>query len=590
MRPPRPCRQWREPLRELVDGHASLESVAAIERHAETCAGCAAELEVSRSIRGLLGGASEGELTRAGEDSFIESVFAQIDAGAEPRSAAEALPPRRRAPRSVAALGATSLVLAAAAALLLLLRGDAVRPPAPQESPAIAQRAGIAAADETAPGDSERAAPALKGADRVLVLGGERGRLDIVRFSADLESAVLASGFDAARSADLRALLLELGSLDSADLARGARGVLRGDGPVSLRGAAARLLGPRADARDRALIQTELDSLGLAAAQALLDGGDRGVALLWSAAQKSGKQGAVALDALIAASATGDVDPLDAMPEGTDASIAARVAVAAPAREASEFLRRFQATGDTPWLDAWATCDDAEEALARQLRRDTSRDTARARLVRATSVRPVSAALPLVMEALLDGDRIAPDALAALLPLGGAEALIGATASGRLQPGVEDAAWRAAIGTNADIMLEAALREGAAAVLLSAAVRAFEAGTSDDHTRLLLVRLAARANDDRDLCTRVDSLLHLAAIGPVGGPPAPALLEELAPLRQDPGPRVAAAAWMAWHALGGEFLSAPAAIQTALRRGGLPTALHARLTRAVDRLSGARRQ
>ena len=285
------------------------------------------------------------------------------------------------------------------------------------------------------------------------------------------------------------------------------------------------------------------------------------------------------------------MDPLDAMPEGTDASIAARVAVADPAREASEFLHRFQATGDAPWLDAWATRDDAEEALARQVRRDASRDSARARLVRATSVRPAGAALPLVMDALLDGDQGAPDALAALLPLGGAEALIGATASGRLQPVVEDAAWRAAIGANADLMLEAALRGGAAAVLVSAAVRAFEAGTSDDEAMLLLdVRLAARASGDRVLRTRVDSLLHLAAIGPVGGPPAPALLEELAPLRQDPAPRVAAAAWMAWHALGGEFLSAPAAIQTALRRGGLPTALHARLTRAVDRLSGVRRQ
>ena len=355
-------------------------------------------------------------------------------------------------------------MLAAAAALLLLLRGDAVRPPAPQESPRIAQRADIAAADETAPGDVERAAPALTGADRVLVLGDERAQLDIERFSADLESAVVATGFDAARSADLRALLLELGSLDSADLARGARGVLRGDGPVSLRGAAARLLGPRADARDRAMIRTKLDSLGLAAARALLDGGDRGVALLWSVAQRSGEQGAVALDALIAASATGDVDPLDAMPEGTDASIAARVAVADPwraRRASSSIASRPPAT--TPRLDAWATRDDAEEALARQVRRDASRTAPAPRLVRATSVRPAGAALPLVMDALLDGDQDAPDALAALLPLGGAEALIGATASGRLQPVVEDAAWRAAIGANADLMLEAALREGAAA-------------------------------------------------------------------------------------------------------------------------------
>ena len=260
MRTPRPCRAWRETLRDLVDGHASVESVAAVERHAETCAGCNAELEVARRMRGLFDGASEGELTRAGEDSFIESVFAQIDAGAEPQGAAEALR-LRRAPRRVAALSAASLVLTAAAALLLLLRGDAVRPPAPQESPRIAQRADIAAADETAPGDVERRAGA-PGADRVLVLGDERAQLDIERFSADLESAVVATGFDAARSADLRALLLELGSLDSADLARGARGVLRGDGPVSLRGAAARLLGPRADARDRSMIRTELDSLG----------------------------------------------------------------------------------------------------------------------------------------------------------------------------------------------------------------------------------------------------------------------------------------------------------------------------------------
>ncbi|MEE2940102.1 MAG: hypothetical protein VX460_06950, partial [Planctomycetota bacterium] len=436
----------------------------------------------------------------------------------------------------------------------------------------------------------ERAAPALAGADRVLVLGGERDQVDVERFSADLERAILATGFDAARSTGLEPLLRALGSPDSIDLARGARVVLRGDGPALLRGAAARLLGPRADARDRALIRGELDTLGRAAARALLDSGERGVALLWSASQKAGEQGAIALDALIAASATGNLDPLDAMPVGISASIAARVAVADPAREASELLDRFQATGETPWLDAWATRDDAEEALARQVRRDAFRDTARARLVRAASLRPVGAALPLVMDALLDGDRAAPNALAALLPLGGAEALIGATASGRLQAEVEDAAWRAAIDAGADTMLEAALRKGAAATLVSATVRAFASGAPEGDASLLLARLAARASGDRALRPRIDALLHIAAIGPADGPLPPALLDELAPLRYDPAPRVAAAAWMAWHALGGEFLDAPAAVRTALRRGGLPTALHARLTRAVDRLSGVRRQ
>lgn len=587
MRTPRPCRAWREPLRELVDGHASLESVAAVERHAENCAGCAAELDVLRRMRGLLDGASEGELTRAGEDSFIESVFARIDAEAAP---SDAIPTLRRAPRRVAALGAASLVLAAAAALFLLVQGDVPRTHAPEESAAAAPRADIASASETAPGDDERPGPAFAGTDRAFVLGDERDQVDVERFSADLDSAILAAGFDAAHSADLQPLLLELGSPDSADVARGARVVLRGDGPALLRGAAARLLGPRADARDRALIRGELESLGLAAARALLDGGERGVALLWNASQKSGAQGAVALDALIAASATGRADPLDAMPPGTDASIAARVAVADPAREASDLLGRFQATGDKPWLDAWATRDDAEEALARQLGRGASRGTARARLVRASSVRPVGAALPLVMDALLDGDGAAPDALAALLPLGGAEALIGATASGRLQPDVEDAAWRAAIGADAGLMLEAALQGDAAAVLVSATARAFEIGTSEGDAGLLLVRLAARASGDRALRPRIDALLHLAAIGPVSGPVAPELLGELAPLRQDPAPRVAAAAWMAWHALGGEFLDAPSAVRTALRRGGLPTALHARLTRAIGRLSGVRRQ
>ncbi|MEE2940774.1 MAG: hypothetical protein VX460_10350, partial [Planctomycetota bacterium] len=137
MRPPRPCRAWREPLRELVDGHASLESVAAIERHAETCARCAAELEVSRRMRGLFDGASEGELTRAGEDSFIERVFARIDAEPEAVSVVQASAPGRRAPRRAAVLGAGSLALAAAAALLLLLvQGDAPLQTAPAASPA----------------------------------------------------------------------------------------------------------------------------------------------------------------------------------------------------------------------------------------------------------------------------------------------------------------------------------------------------------------------------------------------------------------------------------------------------------------------
>ncbi len=588
MRAPRPCRAWRESLRELVDGHASLKSVAAVERHAETCAGCAAELQVARRMRGLLDGAAVAELTRAGEEAFIEGVFSRIDSDRSPTGEAPPLRPRRLAPRRAVQLGAASLVLAAAAALLLVVRSHTARPHGLEERPSVAPRVDLTAAADNAPAETVGARSAADRPGRELVLGDERAPLDLERFTADLRHALDATGFDPYRSSDLQPLLLELDMLDPTDLARGARGVLGTDGPQALRGAAARLLGPRADVRDRALLRDQFSTLGHAAARSLLDGGERGVRVLWSLSAERGERGAIAVDALANASAGGDLDPLDAMPAETDPSIAARVAIASPDRMARELLYRFLATGESPWLDAWATREDAEDALAQTLERRPPRDVERSRLVRATTLRPVEAALPMVMAALVDGDRSAPAALAALLPLGGADALLGATASGRLRSDFEDAAWRAAIGANADLMLEAALREGAAAVLVSATMRAFAAEASEDNPTLLLVRLAARASGDRALSSRVDALLHLAAIGPQSGPPAPVLLDELAPLRLDPSPRLAAAAWMAWRALGGELDQAPAAIDRALRRGGPPTALHARLTRAVGRRSGAR--
>lgn len=111
MRAPRPCRAWRESLRELVDGHASLESVAAVERHAETCANCAAELQVARRMRGLLDGAAVAELTRAGEEAFIEGVFSRIDSDRSPTGEA---PPLRPPPPCPAASRATGRGIARA--------------------------------------------------------------------------------------------------------------------------------------------------------------------------------------------------------------------------------------------------------------------------------------------------------------------------------------------------------------------------------------------------------------------------------------------------------------------------------------------
>lgn len=593
MRTPRPCRSWREPLRELVDGHASLESVAAVERHAETCAGCAAELAVARRMRGLLDGASEGELTRAGEESFIDGVFARIDGEVEPTGLAlvPSAPGRssRPAPRRVAVLGAASVALAAAAAVLLMMRGDAERPSQPESGPVITPDANVASATSDAePTPPETPAPAET--ERVLVLGSERAPVDLASFAAALEGAIASTGFEPGESDDLDALIGELDGFDPTDLARGARGVLRGTGPASLRGAAARLLGPGADARDRALIASELDSLEGAAALALLDGGARGLALLWSAAEDAERGGSAALDALVAASATGEVDPLGSMPASVDPAIAARVAVANPRRAASDLLGRFTATGEVAWLDAWASRTDAGEALALRLERGPTRGPARARLVRAASIKPIGEALPVVMSALLDGDGGAPDALAALLPLGGAEALLRATASGRLPAEVEDAAWRAAIDADVDTLLATALDEGAAGVLVGATVRSWESSGLDLAALRLLVRLAVRAEGPRALRPRIDALLHIAALDVEDEGAHPALLDELAPLRQDEEPRIAAAAWMAWQVLGGELLEAPVGVERALLRGGPPTAVHARLTRAVQRVSGLRRQ
>ena len=62
MRRSKPCKEWREALRDLADGHVSQGTRAALEAHAESCEACAGELRAALRIRGLLDGTSEGEL------------------------------------------------------------------------------------------------------------------------------------------------------------------------------------------------------------------------------------------------------------------------------------------------------------------------------------------------------------------------------------------------------------------------------------------------------------------------------------------------------------------------------------------------
>lgn len=582
----RPCKEWREPLRAWSDGHASLDSREALETHAASCPACAAELRVVRRLRSLLDGAAEAELTRAGEDTFLEGVFARIDgepsAPVAPPSASE---------RGPARLALVTLVTAAAAALLLWLRAGPSRigPTSSLTEPPAETRTAVASApaDSTMSRDS-RDEPAQSAGPRELVLEDVPRTLDAQSFDRALRGALARSAFDPSAPGQLEELLTELGDLEPAEVKLHVRRLARDPREPGLRAAALRLLGPGADARDRALIDEQLEDAGAPAAWALLDVGERGAAALWRAASgdPDHDRTAAALGVLLTASRHADDDPILLAPRRTDAALVARVAIARPGRTASDLLARFLDRGETPWLDAWAAHPDAAEALRARAERGATRRDAGHRLVQAASRHAAPALLPLVMDGLRADQGDAPAALARLLPYGGARALLGALESGRLSSDIEERAWNAALESDERRLFDAAVAHRALRRAVNVTARATsDAGLSAPAQRMLAWIAASSADEG----TRVDALLHLALQGGERGESAAAedLLEILEPLRDDRAPRIAAAAWMAWGAWGGSLLEAPREIVDALHRGGPPTALHARVVRAVRRASGS---
>jgi hypothetical protein len=117
---------------------------------------------------------------------------------------------------------------------------------------------------------------------------------------------------------------------------------------------------------------------------------------------------------------------------------------------------------------------------------------------------------------------------------------------------------------------------------LDAVLRGVDGGLTPAR-RSVLVRLAGR--EELDARVRTSALSILADHGPdqADGPQIADTLVALGSLRSDPEATVAAAAWLAWLAFGGDPADLSVPQRRALERGGSLAVQHSRLTRAIQR-------
>lgn len=592
----RACRRSRPALDAIFDGRASEAQESALRAHTDVCEACSVELARTNAYRAMLDTLGEAEITRRNEDVFVASVFASIDAD-EP--VAERVLTRGR----VLAVAASLLV--AASPLVVRLVGSSLTD-TPDD--------GGAARNETSGGTSEPVSVAIAPvpADVVPPLapasqGPVDGRtpVDVASFARALETAAATTGFAADAPGRAARFIEELRSIYDGDEVRAARKVVRTDEHESL-GLAARVLGPRADARDRRRLVALTRGGERSAAWALVDRRSKGIAALWdvalqdvaaleeSEAERAHRSLEMVRAVLLDAAEAGRIAGLD----GLDVSAAPEFAVHLIERvsedPAREFMDRWLASGDVRWLDAWSVRDDREGALI-AVTGDLATPGRRAeRVLRAIERSGDPVHLDLVVRALRDGVSGASVALAALRGDEAVEALFGLTRLGVLSESREERAWNQLVASDpgrvASYIGDA---DSDARVAIESVVR-FTDGQLDETSETLLFELAGRRALRAE--TRTAAFLALAELAPAGGAaPTPRAKNAAAALARSIDSeelRLAAAAWLVrirFRPPSEPDDDRPPFIARAIARGGSVSVQHLRFARALraERSSGA---
>ena len=568
----RACRKSRPALDAIFDGCATQSQESAVRAHADVCEACASTLEQAYTYRAMLDELGEAEITRRNEDAFVGAVFASIDA-------------ERGEPVRVHKFG--RVWAAAAAALVIGLVGW--------------RFSGAAGADRTrstpesdgaASGVEARAAatPDVSG-DESSGTEGESVVPESSVFANALRAAATNTGFVPDTQCEPALFIEELRTLFRGDEVHAAREILRA-GEHEVRALAARVLGPRADARDRHRLKELTRGGERGAAWALVDRRAKGVRELWDVAARTdttnetGQRSAqlsraVLLEAATAGRLVGVVD-LDAAADPAFAALLIERAVEDPAQE---FMDRWLTTGEVAWLDAWATRSDRANALADVARSLPGRSRRSERLLSAIERSGDPSYTDVVVTALRDGRAGASAALASLQGAAPVEALFGLTRLGVLSGPFEESAWEAMVAAGAArVTAFVGDVDDDARLAIEAVLRFTEDGLEAESQSMLLA-LALRNTLRSE--TRTDALLALADPGPTS--PVEHAAQALAELTGSDDVRLASAAWLARRRFEESSDDWPPFVTQAFARGGSVPVQHARLARALraERSEGA---
>lgn len=582
----RACKASRDALDAVTDGRADFGVRDGLERHAASCAPCARELSEALLLRRLLETLSEPEATRIGEDAFVEAIMNRIDGPASVKTGR---------PSPLLLVGAAVAVAAAAALIVAIWSSfDSVAPSnAARDESVAAAPAGDAPPAFTKEAESDRTAPHT--APEPLPVPP-----DLVVFRAALSGAALATGFAHEDTVSVSVFSREVSSRYDGDLAPAARALLFESETTDFTRLAARLLGPRADARDRRLLLQSMERCGAASAWALVDRGRTGTTELWRLATAPAPDAlkpapvqtdrATARKVLLEAAELGRLDRGFPRAIQRDPALAAALTSVSKGGAADRLLDEFLRSGDAAWFDAWVAHDDRAGALGTAIKQHTPRRTTRvrcARLIRAIgAVAPTDdAALALVVDGLDRGIAESAPALARLDGPDPARALLDASHFGLLKDHVEDAAWRAMIDADSDRLLAALFEDESStneycSTLYSAVLRISSDGLNAG-TRAVLIGLATRESVDASI--RARTLILLAASPAENELVNARTREALSDLRRHDAPSVAAGAWLAWVSHGGVPDESFASLHSALAEEGILAARHSRLTRSIRR-------
>ena len=572
----RACRSQRRTVREVLDGAAKYDALTALEAHAENCVHCGDALAKALNMRSLLDTLTESTASPADEDKFVAAVLSRIDVDVArvPQAGAHsaAYAPLRRVARAVTL---TVVPTAAAALIISALIGSW---PSPEEAVPPTRAVTVATAPAPRVSRPPLAQPAGVEVDfRKVHVASED-------FRRAIESAAESLEFDSIQSVNAEPLIARLTETLGGSPRAAARAwlaeVAYEDAPAhapKVDALAARVLGPDADFKDRRLLSMTLSRTGRAGRWAIAERGIIGIRELWRRAERD----ADARWVLSRIDGQLGFDTVALAPRNTGIELLAGVAAKSDAWDAAALLERFLESAETPWRDAWLGRPGAEAALERALpsHAATLPEKRLEALALALAEHPVTSGLPPLLEGMRHSEaaaEVSARTLALFADRSGAEALLGATRSQRLELHVEELAWRTMLAADAAALTSAVHEDRAYELGVDAALRqASVDGAPRLGTLTFLIQIAAL--DEAELTSRVRALLFVAAKNPDSIPDA--LREQLVRLLDQP-PAIAAAAWLA---LGAHAPSSPSTVAGIVARGGSVEVMYLRLRKALNR-------